>query len=403
MKKPQLPNDDSLGAFCRDSAACLEGTETGPLAGLTFAAKDIFDVAGHVTGGGNPDWKATHPPAENTAWVVETLVEAGATLVGKTVTDELTRGIFGENAHYGTPVNPRARGCVPGGSSSGSASAVAGELVDFALGSDTLGSVRIPSSYCGLYGIRPTHGRIPLDGMLLQAPSYDTVGWFARDADLLGRVGSVLLVDGREAVRPNMLVIAEDAFDMASEAVSEALRPFVDTITSMIGAATKERLAPTGLADWHHQQLILQSREAWDSVRDWVDEVNPRLSFLVAQRYVFASEITDFEVEQARAERVEILNRMDEVLCNGAVLCLPSTAMPARPVHERLSKRRIVQQATYDLVAIASTIGAPQLSLPLAEIDGLPVGLSLMGPRGTDETLIELAREIEARLGGEDQ
>ena len=178
-------NDDPLNAFCKDSNAYLPGALTGPLSGLSFAAKDIFDVAGHVTGCGNPDWKATHQAAEKNAWVVEMLVNAGATMVGKTLTDELTRGIFGENVHYGTPTNPKARGCVPGGSSSGSASAVAGGLVDFALGSDTGGSVRVPASFCALYGMRPTHGAIPLDGMLLQAPSFDTIGWFARDLGYL--------------------------------------------------------------------------------------------------------------------------------------------------------------------------------------------------------------------------
>ena len=162
----RLTVDDHLGAFCKDSDAYLEGVATGPLAGLTFAAKDIFDVAGHVTGGGNPDWKAAQSPAAKTAPHVRGLVDAGATMVGKTITDEITRGILGENAHYGTPVNPRAPGRVPGGSSSGSASAVAGGLVDFALGSDTGGSVRIPASFCGLYGMRtagPSRGGRRLD------------------------------------------------------------------------------------------------------------------------------------------------------------------------------------------------------------------------------------------------
>ncbi len=147
------PNDD-LGAFCADSDAYLKGAPDGSLSGLTFAAKDIFDVAGHVTGAGNPDWKATHGPASRTAWAVDVLVKSGATMVGKTVTDELTRGILGENPHYGTPVNPRAPSRVPGGSSSGSASAVAGGLVDFALGSDSGGSVRAPASFCGIYGTK---------------------------------------------------------------------------------------------------------------------------------------------------------------------------------------------------------------------------------------------------------
>ena len=213
---------DPLNAFCADSDAYLAGAGDGSLAGLTLAAKDIFDVVGHVTGCGNPHWKATHGPAESTAWVVQTLVDAGATMTGKTITDELTRGIFGENMHYGAPRNPRASGRVPGGSSSGSASAVAGKLVDFALGSDTGGSVRVPASFCGLYGLRPTHGRIPLDGMLLQAPSYDTIGWFARDAETFARVGAVILPPAAETTRPRRLVIAEDAFELAEAPVRDA-------------------------------------------------------------------------------------------------------------------------------------------------------------------------------------
>ena len=184
---------DPLNAFCSHSTAALKGAPGGPLAGLTFAAKDLFDIAGHVTGAGNPDWLRLHTPAPRTAPVVQTLLDAGADMVGKTHTDELSRGIFGENAHYGTPTNPRAPGRVPGGSSSGSAAAVAGGLVDFALGTDTGGSVRIPASFCGIFGIRPTHGRLSLDGVVGQAPSFDTVGWLARDADLLARVGAVLL------------------------------------------------------------------------------------------------------------------------------------------------------------------------------------------------------------------
>src|ERR687896_1917055 len=190
--------EDPFNAFCKDSDAYLRGATEGPLSGLSFAAKDIFDVAGHVTGGGNPDWKATHGPAERTAWVVRVLVEAGATMVGKTITDEITRGIFGENAHYGTPVNPHAPGRVPGGSSSGSAAAVAGGLVDFALGSDTGGSVRAPASYCGIYGLRPTHGRVSLEHVRPLASSFDTAGWFARDPGVMERVGSVLFGEETE-------------------------------------------------------------------------------------------------------------------------------------------------------------------------------------------------------------
>ena len=262
MNDRSLPPDDRLGAFCQDSRAYLQGEDRGPLAGLTFAAKDIFDVKGHVTGGGNPDWKASQPVAETTAWAVEALVGAGAAMVGKTHTDELTRGILGVNAHYGTPLNPRAPGRVPGGSSSGSAAAVAGGLVDFALGSDTGGSVRIPASFCGLYGLRPSHGRIPLHGILLQAPSYDTVGWFARDPDLFARVGSVLLQTEIGPARPRRLVVAADAFEVADESVRAALEPLVERLASLIGVSSRERLAPTSLSDWAAGQRVRASSES---------------------------------------------------------------------------------------------------------------------------------------------
>src|SRR5713226_7893748 len=235
---------DPLNAFCTHSEARLKGAPHGPLAGLTFAAKDLFDVAGHVTGAGNPDWLALHPPAARTAPMVQRLVDTGADMVGKTHTDELSRGILGENAHYGTPTNPSAPGRVPGGSSSGSAAAVAGALVDFALGTDTGGSVRIPASFCGIFGIRPTHGRLSLEGMVGQAPSFDTVGWFARDADLLARIGEVLLgVELARAPRPRHVLIATDAFAIAEAATSAALHPAAERIAAFVGRSEKRALS----------------------------------------------------------------------------------------------------------------------------------------------------------------
>ena len=195
--------------------------------------------------------------------MVQRLVDAGAAMVGKTITDELTRGIFGENMHYGTPVNPRAPGRVPGGSSSGSASAVAGALADFALGSDTGGSVRVPASFCGLYGLRPTHGRIPLEGMLLQAPSFDTIGWFARDAGTFARVGAAIL-SSADVERPRRLVIAEDAFALAEPAVRKVLEAALETVASRFDARSSQRLSPTSLEEWSGHQQVLQSREAWE-------------------------------------------------------------------------------------------------------------------------------------------
>ena len=388
---------DPLNAFCADSDAYLAGAADGPLAGLTFAAKDIFDVVGHVTGCGNPHWKATHEAAESTAWVVRTLVDAGATMTGKTITDELTRGIFGENMHYGTPRNPRAPGRVPGGSSSGSASAVAGKLVDFALGSDTGGSVRVPASFCGLYGLRPTHGRIPLDGMLLQAPSYDTIGWFARDAETFARVGAVILPPAAATNRPRRLVIAEDAFELAEPEVRAALESAIDVIAAVFDSRTTLRLSPSSLEEWSGHQQILQSREAWLSIRDWLDATNPTMSFEVSDRYVTARAVTDEQVAQAQAGRDAIVARMNEVFQDGeTVICLPTTVGPAPPLGQAVSARHALRLRNSALTSVAGNTGRPQISLPLCEADGLPVGLSLLGDYGADERLIALAREISA-------
>ena len=383
-----------LNAFCPDSDAYLAGAADGPLAGLTFAAKDIFDVAGHVTGCGNPHWKATHQPAESNAWVVQRLVDAGATMVGKTITDELTRGIFGENMHYGTPLNPRAPGRVPGGSSSGSASAVAGGVVDLALGSDTGGSVRVPASFCGLYGLRPTHGRIPLDGMLLQAPSFDTIGWFTRDAQTFSRVGDVILPDGPDTERPRRLVIVEDAFDLVEPEVRRALEAALETVASRFDERSVERLSPTSLVEWSGHQQILQSREAWESARDWIDAVNPTFSFEVSDRYAMARAVTDEQIVVAQGGRDSIIERMNEVFAGGdVVVCLPTTVGPAPLLGQRVSERHELRLRNSALTSIAGNTGRPQLTLPLAEADGLPVGLSLLGDYGADEQLIALAAE----------
>ena len=385
----------SLNAFVPDSAAHIAGAGGRPLSGLTFAAKDIFDIAGHVTGCGNPHWLATHGPAETNAWVVQRLVDAGAAMVGKTITDELTRGIFGENMHYGTPVNPRAPGRVPGGSSSGSASAVAGQLVDFALGSDTGGSVRVPSSFCGLYGLRPTHGRIPLDGMLLQAPSFDTIGWFARDAETFARVGSVILPSRSQTVRPQRLVITEDAWELAEPATRRALEAALEKIGALFTASSTVRLSPTSLEEWSGHQQVLQSREAWESARDWIDQVNPTFSFEVSDRYAMARSVTDEQIVVAQAGRDAVIARMNEVFDGGdVVVCLPTTVSPAPLLGQRVSDRHTLRLRNSALTSIAGNTGRPQINLPLAEVDGLPVGLSLLGADGADEQLIQLAREI---------
>src|SRR3989442_143192 len=267
----------------------IAGAPRGPLTGLTFAAKDLFDVAGHPTGGGNPDWARQHPVPTRHAWAVQRLLDAGATLIGKTVTDEVSLGILGENPFDGTPLNPKAPDRVPGGSSSGSASAVAQGLCDVALGTDTGGSVRVPASFCGLYGIRPTHGRLDLTGMMAQAPSSDTTGWFARDAKTFARVSEVMLGEPIPTSLPTRLVVAVDPFALPDSAAAPA--------------------PPKGLP-----------------------------------------------------------------------------LAPLEPLRARIGC----------LASQGGLTGVPQVSLPGAAVDGLPVGLSILGARGSDTVLVAVAKAMEA-------
>jgi len=374
----------------------IAGAPVGPLAGLTFAAKDLFDVAGHPTGGGNPDWSRAHPVPTRHAWAVQRLLDAGARLVGKTVTDEVSLGILGENPFDGTPVNPRAPGHVPGGSSSGSAAAVAAGLCDTALGTDTGGSVRVPSSFCGLYGIRPTHGRLDLSGMMRQAPTSDTTGWFARDAATFARVSTVMLGEAIPEQLPQRLVVATDAFAFADPETAAALEPVVARLGKLIGEVRHETMAPPGLAAWARAQRTIQPWEAWQTFQEWIDHANPRFQFSVARNLVLGGMIPASERGWASLVRQEARGRMRQLLPPGTILCLPTTPFPAPSCGQSLSVLEPLRDRILGLCAHGGLTGFPQVTIPGATVDGLPVGLSIIGSRGSDATLVAVARALAA-------
>lgn len=385
---------DTLGAFCRHTHVAVEGAATGPLRGTIFGIKDLYHIAGHRTGFGNPTWLETHAPAERTAVAVQRLLDAGARMVGKTQTDELAYSLNGENRHYGTPINPNAPGRIPGGSSSGSASAVAGGLVDFALGSDTGGSVRVPASYCGVIGMRVTHGAVPLDGAIPFAPSFDTVGWFARDAALFERVGRVLLADSVPARNPKRLLVAADAFEHADAAAASALSAAVTRVSALLGSAEPVRLSDKGLDAWMNDFRIIQAFEIWAAHRDWVSGLHPDFGAGIGERFAWASTVTAADTAAATARRTQIGRRMDELLAGDAVLVVPTTCGVA-PLRGTATKDlEIWRNRCLGLLCIAGHAGLPQISLPLATMDGCPVGLSLLAARGNDTLLLELARRL---------
>jgi amidase len=389
------PPDDPLGAFCRDNHIGLKGSPRGPLAGLTFGVKDLFDVAGARTGFGQPDWLRTHEPATATADAVRSLLDAGAEMLGKTQTDELAYSLSGENVHYGTPVNPRDPRRIPGGSSSGSAAAVAGGLVDFALGSDCGGSIRLPASYCGILGIRPSHGRVSLQGAIPFGPSFDVAGWFAREPEVFARVGAVLLGSGGKASQPRRLVIARDAFALVEPRAADALRPAVDRLEAQLAERTEIVISPEGLRAWFETFRVLQAAEVWASHGAWVTRTRPRLGPGIRERFAWASAVAPDQVEAALARRRAIVRHLEQAVGVEDVLCLPTSPRIA-PFRDTASDKIEVEyrEQAMCLLCIAGLGGLPQISLPLAELDGMPLGLSLVGRRGLDEALLALTSAI---------
>jgi amidase len=391
---------DPLNAFVPHGCPPIEGAARGPLAGLGFAVKDIFDIAGYVTGCGNPDWFRTHAPARETAPVVLQLVDAGARMVGKTITEELAYSLQGENVHYGTPVNPACPDRIPGGSSSGSASAVAGGAADFALGSDTGGSVRVPAALCGIYGIRPSHGRISLAGVMPLAPSFDTVGWFARDAGMLKRVGEVLLGPDPAEVAPRRLYLMADGFALADEPVREALEPALAALEGMLGKA--EPVAPGegegGLEALMLRFRTLQAREIWAQHGAWIEATKPRFGPEIAARFAWAKTAASAEPGDEALRRERFSLRMARLLAGGGVLALPTAPAPAPLKGLAGEATQRFRDRTLSLTCVAGMARLPQVSLPAGRAEGCPVGISLVMARGLDGALLTLAERLAAAL-----
>jgi amidase len=379
--------------------APLEGASEGPLAGLTAAVKDMYDIAGERTGGGNPDWLANAKPATENAAAIRKILGAGATIVGKAICDEFFYSVAGVNAHYGTPANVRAPGRIPGGSSSGSAAATAAGACDFALGSDTGGSVRIPASFCGLYGIRTTHGRVETKGCMDMAPTFDTIGWLANGPGVFRRVGAVLL--GGEAKRAAVatVLIANDGFAEAEEPVVALLRKALDRMQDALPKRDYMRIAPDGLDPWREAVRVIQAYEIWQVYGRFVQEKNPKFGPGVAERMKIASTITAAQADAARGVRAAARERILGVIKPGTVVALPSAPSIAPLIDTPAAALETHRLQVMRLTCTAGLAGLPQVTIPAGTVSGCPAGLSFIGWPGGDEALLDLAVALSPRCG----
>ncbi len=376
-------------AFVEHGPSSLRLKQAGPLSDLSFSAKDLMDVAGYKSAWGNPDRLRDAEPALATAPAVLAPLMAGAHLIGKTHTDEVACGMFGMNPHFGTPINPKAPDRVPGGSSSGSASAVAAGFCDFALGTDTGGSIRVPASFCGLYGLRTTYGRLSVAGIMAMAPSFDTVGWLARDATTLQRVGEIYF-GGIGEFKPARLLLARDAFDIPVRDIGTALLPAARSLGDM----TELTLFTEGVETWLETFRPLQLYDLWSTLGAWGKTPGRRLSQAVAERIELSSRVDPEKFAAAVIRREALTDRLVNLLGSDGVLVLP-TAHDLPPLRDAPVSAQIeFREKTLALTCIASLCRLPQINIPAVTVDGCPVGLSFIaGPRG-DQLLLDLAKKI---------
>ena len=387
--------NDTVHAFVDLPDMPVPNAPDGPLRGVTLAVKDIYDVAGYVTGCGNVETMAEAAPARASAPCVQMLLDAGARFVGKTHTAEFAFSLDGRNTRLGTPDNPAAPGRVPGGSSSGSAAAVAAGLADMALGTDTGGSVRGPASFCGLVGLRPTHGRIDISGTMPLAPSLDTVGWFTRDIGLFARVGAVLLGADRAGPPLGRVLTAEDAFAaMGTPGEAEALAPAAGRARAAAAAVGTVTVAPEGLAAWAQVFRITQGFEAWKAHGPFITARQPALMPAVRERFLAASRVTEDEYRAAADRRERIRAQVTALVGDDGMLMLPTLPAIAPRLDESEARFEDFRARALSILCIAGLAGLPQISLPLATADGCPLGLSLIAPPGRDQALIAFAAKL---------
>jgi len=383
----------------------IKQSDKGSLNGLTFAVKDLIDIGGYKTSCGNPSWLKTHPVAASNAVCVDQLLNEGAECIGKTISDELAFSLEGENFFYGTPLNPRAPDRIPGGSSSGSASAVSCGLVDFAIGTDTGGSVRVPASNCGIFGMRPSHGFISLAGVNPLAPSFDTVGVLARDSSILSKVAEVLI--GFE-INPKFdvgtIYLIREALDLVDEEVREAIQKPINHLRNLFPDRLREfsireidgEMNEKGLKNWYETHYTIQWADIWSSLGSWVEEAKPEFGPRIKKNFDIVKDLDRSKLEVSIRKRFHYFRRLKEFLKPNDLLCIP-TAPAVAPLKGSLGIDRTKSDYHLRTLSLTSTSGIgrlPQVSLPMAHVKGVPVGISLLGAYGEDSFLLSVVNKI---------
>ncbi|MGB3492663.1 MAG: AtzE family amidohydrolase [Elainellaceae cyanobacterium] len=408
-----LMAEEALAAAAQVDGAIAAGQSPGPLAGVPFAVKNLLDIEGITTLAG-AQIEAESPAATQDAATVSRLKQAGAVLVGALNMDEYAYGFVTENSHYGNTHNPHDLSRVAGGSSGGSAAAIAAGLVPLTLGSDTNGSIRVPASFCGIFGLKPTYGRVSREGAYLFAGSFDHIGPFARSVRDIAVTFDVLHgFDPRDPVsspRPKTfclpqldkrleglkLAIAIDHFDQGMEPVvrsgfEQVVKALGVQDTVVIPEAKRARAAAYVItasdgSNLHLENLKIRPQDFDPATRD---------------RFLAGALIPTTWTIQAQRFRQWYRDRLLELFQTVDIILAPTTPCPAPTIGQDVMTIDGVEVKTRPNLGLytqpLSFVGLPILSVPVQQPGELPVGVQIIGAPYQEAKVLRVARVLEEK------
>jgi amidase len=257
----------------------------------------------------------------------------------------------------------------------------------------------VPASFCGIYGLRPTHGRIDLSGAMGMSPSFDVAGWFASGPGVFRNVGEVLL-EGKGAGAPiESLIVAEDAFVEADPEVALLLREVLARSRVALPAPRHEAIAPGGLDEWRETFRVLQAREIWEVYGPFVTKHRPNFGPGIRERMAFAATVSASDAQSAAKKRAAAHEQLHARIKRGTILALPAAPAIAPLLQTPAAALEDFRVRTFRLTCIAGLSGLPQVTIPAGIVSGCPVGLSFIGWDRSDEVLLDLALRLAPYLG----
>jgi len=393
-----MNKDISLNAYVPNEEFILNPKSSGTLNGLKFAVKDLFNIKGHVTGAGNIAWKEQHSISESNAPVIDMLLNEGAICTGKTITDEMAFSLDGENAHYGSPHNPNCEDCITGGSSSGSVSLVANKVVDFALGTDTAGSIRVPASFCGVYGFRPTHNLISTEGVHPLSKSFDVVGWFTTNSDTLEKVGNSLIKDKQNIVNFNDIILCSDLFNMVDSKYKLAFKKIIENLNR-----ANYNIETVSIFNDKPENIVeilrtIQWKEFNEVHGEWIVANIDSFGEEIRGRIKNIGTVTELDYIREKKNQEIFINKIENLLLENKVIIFPTINDKAPKKGRTIKDARNYRSKFMNYICLSTVTGLPQVSIPIKNNINFPMGLSILAPRNYDKSLLSFVKSIESLL-----